>query len=515
MLNPRPWTIAITGVMVFVALAPVIYMLAAPLFGWSGLFGDASMLSMRQWGLVKNSLVVAGGASLLSVLAGAPLALLTRKVRFRGHNLASALFVAPLLIPPYIHAIVWDRLSPGLLAATGLDIHTALGAAFVLALAYFPFVYLTTWAGLLGIDPDLEESALLRHRPLTVLAGVVLPLVAPHILAGAIFVFLFSGVDFSVPDILRVRTYPVEIFIQFSAFYDEKAASILSLPIMIAALLLLAVQKKALGNRAFVSLSLGRKGALRYRAGWGLLPAFLGAAAVFGLSVGAPVIQLATEAGGLASFVQAVSSAWQSIAFSLTMAGAAGLAAALLGFFLAHAIERSGPFESALLGYGALVPLAVPAVTMGIGLIHVWNRPGLDLVYTSTAIVVVGYVARFVPFAVITVQAGIKQIDPSLEEACKISSNSHARLLARIVAPLAAPSVLVAFFVTAILALGELGTTLLILPPGRETVTLRIYNLMHYGAHEQVAALCLFVMAVISLCAVIWFALHRLVTRFA
>jgi iron(III) transport system permease protein len=515
MLNPLSWTILVTGVMAFVALAPVIYMLFAPLFGWSGLFGDASMLSMRQLGLVKNSLVVAGGAAGLSVLMGAPLALLTQKTRFKGRNLLSALFVAPLLIPPYIHAIVWDRLSPGLLAATGLDVHTALGAAFVLALAYFPFVYLTTWAGLSSVDPDLEESAILSRRPFYAFLGVVLPLVTPHILAGAIFVFLFSGVDFSVPDILRVRTYPVEIFIQFSAFYDEKAASLLSLPIMIVALVLLALQKKALGNRAFVSLSMGRKGTLRYPAGWLLVPALVGAAAVLGLSVGAPVGQLASEAGGFSVFVKAVSSAWQSIAFSLTMAGVAGLGAALLGFFLAHAIERSGPFAGALMGYGALVPLAVPAVTMGIGLIHVWNRPGLDWVYTSTAIVAVGYIARFVPFAVITIQAGIKQIDPSLEEACKMSSRSHARLLARIVAPLAAPSILVAFFVTAILALGELGTTLLILPPGRETVTLRIYNLMHYGAHEQVAALCLFVMAVITACSLVWYALHRLVTRFA
>ena len=40
-----------------------------------------------------------------------------------------------------------------------------------------------------------------------------------------------------------------------------------------------------------------------------------------------------------------------------------------------------------------------------------------------------------------------------------------------------------------VLCLGELGSTLLTIPPGMETLSLRIYNLMHYGAHDIVAAL--------------------------
>jgi len=42
-----------------------------------------------------------------------------------------------------------------------------------------------------------------------------------------------------------------------------------------------------------------------------------------------------------------------------------------------------------------------------------------------------------------------------------------------------------------------LGTTLLIIPPGKETITIKIYNLMHYGADQLVAASCLILIAII------------------
>jgi iron(III) transport system permease protein len=51
------------------------------------------------------------------------------------------------------------------------------------------------------------------------------------------------------------------------------------------------------------------------------------------------------------------------------------------------------------------------------------------------------------------------------------------------------------FFISFVLALGELGTTLLIIPPGMTTMPIKIYNFMHYGAEATVAALCLILLA--------------------
>jgi iron(III) transport system permease protein len=43
--------------------------------------------------------------------------------------------------------------------------------------------------------------------------------------------------------------------------------------------------------------------------------------------------------------------------------------------------------------------------------------------------------------------------------------------------------------------MGELGATLLVTPPGKSTLSIRIYTLMHYGAGELVACLSLALVA--------------------
>jgi iron(III) transport system permease protein len=47
-----------------------------------------------------------------------------------------------------------------------------------------------------------------------------------------------------------------------------------------------------------------------------------------------------------------------------------------------------------------------------------------------------------------------------------------------------------------VLAAGELGATLIVAPPGHATLTIKIYNYLHYGASEAVATLCLAMAAV-------------------
>ena len=45
--------------------------------------------------------------------------------------------------------------------------------------------------------------------------------------------------------------------------------------------------------------------------------------------------------------------------------------------------------------------------------------------------------------------------------------------------------------------MGELATTLLVIPAGEATLAIRIYTLMHYGAHKLVCALCVILIGLI------------------
>jgi iron(III) transport system permease protein len=108
---------------------------------------------------------------------------------------------------------------------------------------------------------------------------------------------------------------------------------------------------------------------------------------------------------------------------------------------------------------------------------------------------VLGYAARFSPFAVVILAATIKQVGREQEEAALLASADWRRRVVRIVAPQCMTGLAAGWTITFAFCLGELGVSLLIMPPGTETVTLRLFNLLHYGAYDVVSTLSLTVVA--------------------
>ena len=69
----------------------------------------------------------------------------------------------------------------------------------------------------------------------------------------------------------------------------------------------------------------------------------------------------------------------------------------------------------------------------------------------------------------------------------------------RVTLPLYRSGLLLAGILLVTLTAGELGATLLVAQPGAPTLMIRLFNLLHYGASREVAALCLTLMAGIGL----------------
>jgi len=486
--------------------------------GYGGLdFLKAVFLNSRQWALIKNSLLLSSGVTLLSLVLGILLAVLLERTNLFAHRLFKLIYFIPLLIPPYIHAIAWTQLlakqewAGSWFNGSWFKIHSLQGAIFVLTLAYFPFITLMTMSGLKLVNQHLEEASLIHHGPLKTIKSVTLPLVTPHIFAGAIFVFIFALVNFSVPDILRVSVYPVEIFVQFSAFYNERAATLLSLPLILIAVTLIFLQKRHMKERSYINL-----GGSRERKHWlNLRPmvnglVFLFCLTLFTLSIFLPVIVLLKAAGPFSNYVKSFSSSKEQIGYSILLAFLGALGSIILSFFIAYSIERRSDWKRPCMEFAAMLPFAIPAIVLGIGLIKVWNHPWTNFIYGSSAIIIFGYVARFIPFGIWTVQASLKQIPIHLEEAGALVTSRCSRILKKIVLPLCYPGLAAGLFIIFILSLGELGTTLLIIPPGQSTLPIKIYNLMHYGADNMVAALSLILIGIIIVFSIIFLALYRL-----
>jgi iron(III) transport system permease protein len=104
---------------------------------------------------------------------------------------------------------------------------------------------------------------------------------------------------------------------------------------------------------------------------------------------------------------------------------------------------------------------------------------------------ILGHAGRFLPVALLALLDGWRRQDPLLWEAARAAPVAPWRRWSRVTVPLFLPSLAAATGLAAALSLGEIGAALLLVPPGGQTVALRLYNLLHYGADSRVASLAL------------------------
>ena len=158
-----------------------------------------------------ESLEVACGTVIVSLVLGVSAAYGLARTEFPGKRLATMLLLSPAFIP----AIV---LGLGLYLYLGIA-HlsgTTLGLIVSHSLIAIPFVILTTMAGLRHVDRDLDTAAaVMGAGRLYVLRRVTLPLLRPTLLAAALFAFLISFdevvISYFVAGV-RTQTLPVKMY---------------------------------------------------------------------------------------------------------------------------------------------------------------------------------------------------------------------------------------------------------------------------------------------------------------
>jgi ABC-type Fe3+ transport system permease subunit len=105
--------------------------------------------------------------------------------------------------------------------------------------------------------------------------------------------------------------------------------------------------------------------------------------------------------------------------------------------------------------------------------------------------IVLAYIARFVPVAALILAANVRQFPASFEEAAEIAGASWSRAFSHIVLPQIRTGIAAAGVVVFIFAFSELGTTVLVAPPGESTLPVRVYTLIANTPSSEVAALAL------------------------
>src|SRR5262249_35117855 len=137
----------------------------------------------------------------------------------------------------------------------------------------------------------------------------------------------------------------------------------------------------------------------------------------------------------------------------------------------------------------------LPGTVIGIGLIVLWNRPFTGFLYASAGMVVLAYVAQYTALTSRIVQATLANVPPSGEEAAQMSGVPWLARVWYVAIPAALPGVAAAWAIAFIFCLRDLGASMLLYPPGHDTLPVRIFTLMANGAPSLVSALCVMLVA--------------------
>ncbi|MFW6346356.1 MAG: ABC transporter permease, partial [Halomonas sp.] len=156
------------------------------------------------WRAVRNSLWLAGGASLVLMLCSLPLAYRLQRLPQRWQGLALGAIELPYALPGVVLAVACILLFVRPIPVLNVALYGTLGLIFIAYLARFLVVCLKPIAaGLAQLDPSLEEAAQLAGAgPWQRLGGIVLPLVAPALFAGGLLVFLLAVNELTVSALL-------------------------------------------------------------------------------------------------------------------------------------------------------------------------------------------------------------------------------------------------------------------------------------------------------------------------
>ena len=136
----------------------------------------------------------------------------------------------------YLATVPLYVVEAGVLAPIGLEPlrESCFAVGCIHGLAYLPWVVLIIGLTSRSVPRIVEEAAVLEGADwLTVLRRVTLPVMAGAIPASAILVFLLVATDYTVSDVLLVRTFAEEVYTQFALYGRPHEATLVKLPLMI------------------------------------------------------------------------------------------------------------------------------------------------------------------------------------------------------------------------------------------------------------------------------------------
>ncbi|WP_247729976.1 ABC transporter permease [Halovivax limisalsi] len=462
---------------------------------------------VRSVGLVA---IVTGG----SVLLGVPLALLTVQGAIPFARFWTVLVALPLAIPSYLGAFAFvSAFGPrgelvGFLAPLGVaalpSVYGFAGAAFVLTLYTYPYVFLTTRASLLSMDGSLVEAArTLNAGRWEAFRRVTLPQILPGIAAGALLVALYALADFGTPNIMRVEVFTQFIYARQKA-HDLDYAALLSLQLLTVTAIILALESRIGADDAGAYESGGSRGSADLDLGiWRYLALALPITVVL-LAIVLPVAiyWMWLHTGGPGYEIGRLTFDWEYGFNSAYVAALAAAASILVALPIAIGSATSGSRVAALADRVPYVGFATPGIVLAVALLG-FTLDVLPSIYKTVPLLIFAYVVRFMPQAIGSIRTSTRQVDRTLVEAARTLGRSRLAAFRSVTLPLIIPGVAAGAALVFLTTMKELPATLMLRPLGFDTLVTYIWRVEETGHYGQAAVPALVLVGISGLSMVV------------
>lgn len=476
----------VIAIMMFI---PILYVMGKSLF--AGTEQWVKIFDTRIPGLLRNTLSLTVVVTILSVSIGVSLAWLVNRTNLSGKKVWQWLLALPLVIPPYVGAMAYiiifgptgwlkekwlkNSLLGSVFTDFSINIYSFWGVVFVLTMFTYPYVYLIAGSSLRKMNRSFEDAARIQgYGAMQIFWKVNLPFLRPAIGAGAILVALYVLSDFGAIAMLRYTTFTAAIYYQMGNF-DNVGASILSTVLIAITLIFLFIEGRIGKKQKYYQTANTYRQPDTIGLGKWSVPALMYVFAVFFFSVLLPVIVLIywstvglTEGALDAKF-------WEYAWNSVLVSGIAAIICMVLALPIVYLKLRYPSIITKLIDKGTYSGYALPGVIVALGVVFLFNQY-LPLFYNTIGMLFFAYVVRFLPQAMQSGEATLSLVSPRIDEAARSLGHTPLKVMLKVIVPLILPGLLAGGALVFVSSIKELPATLLLRPPGFDTLAVRVWT---------------------------------------
>ncbi|WP_283193318.1 putative 2-aminoethylphosphonate ABC transporter permease subunit [Rhizobium sp. AN80A] len=440
------------------------------------------------------------------------------KALFKG--IAYLPILAPSLLPAI--ALIYIFGNQGFLtyALQGQSIYGPIGIVTAQVFYAFPFATLILTTALANSDARLYEVAeTLATSPYRTFRTITLPAARYGLVNAAAVVFTIAIVDFGIVKVIggQYSVLAIEVYKQIIGQQKFQLGAVIGVLLILPTIVTFTIER--LARRGQTSQLSARSVLLRPKSrpltdiAVTAFTVIVAAIILFiiGVAIFASLVTFwpydLTLALGNYDFSVVNTSGWSSYVNSLRMAAWTAIVGTAVVFVGAYLAEKTKvPFAlRGIMQLFAMMPIAIPGITLGLGYIFFFNSPSnpLNFLYGTTAILVMVTIAHYYTVPHLTAVTALRQLDEEFEAASEALGTPFWKTMWRVTLPICVPALIdiaTFFFVN---AMTTVAAVIFLYGPGGKLASIAVVEMDDTGDTAYAAAMAVMILltsAIVKLC---------------